>query len=105
MGALKVFLVEDNPYIRAGLVRALQDVAGAQVLATAESESDAAAWLTGQKGAWDLAVIELCLRHGAGLGVIRSTSGRRESQRVAVLTDYASKVVRDWCREAGADAV
>ena len=105
MGALTVFLVEDNSHVRLGLISALQELIGAQILATAISESEAVAWLAEHKGGWDLAVVELLLKHGAGLGVVHWTNGRQEHQKVAVLTDHPSEVMRNWCQKAGADAV
>ncbi|MBS0341442.1 MAG: response regulator [Proteobacteria bacterium] len=105
MDALAVFLVEDNSHIRLSLIPALQDLIGAQILATAESESDAVAWLAAHKGEWDLAVIELFLKRGTGLGVVGWTHGRLQRQKVVVLADHASDTVRRRCRNAGADAV
>ena len=102
---LTVFLVEDNSHVRLSLIPALQDLIGAQVMATAESENEAVAWLAANKGGWDLAVVELFLRQGTGLGVIRWTNGRLERQKVAVLTDCPTEATRGWCQKAGADAV
>ena len=105
MGSLTVFLVEDNPLIRAHLIPALQDLAGAQVLAIAESEGEAVGWLAGHKGGWDLAVVDLFLKEGTGLGVVSWTFGRLARQKVAVLTNYATDETRILCRRAGADAI
>ena len=102
---LTVFLVEDNSHLRSGLVPALQDLIGAQILATAESENEAITWLAAHKEGWDLAVVELYLKQGTGLGVVRWTNGRQERQKVAVLTDYPSEAMRSRCQRAGADAV
>jgi len=103
MGSLTVFLVEDNPLIRDHLIPALRDLAGAQVLAIAESEREAIDWLAGHKGGWDLAVVDLFLKEGTGLGVINWTCGRLQRQKVAVLTNYATNESRRMCRQAGAD--
>lgn len=105
MVALTVFLVEDNPLIRAHLIPALEDLAGAQILAIAESESEAVGWLAGHKGGWDLAVVDLFLKEGTGLGVLDWTCGRLARQKVAVLTNYATDDTRRLCRRAGADAI
>ncbi|MBS0452549.1 MAG: response regulator [Proteobacteria bacterium] len=102
---LTVFLVEDNSHVRLSLIPALQDLLGAQILATAESESEALAWLAAHKEGWDLAVVELFLKQGTGLGVVRWTHERLERQKVAVLTDYPTEATRSWCQKAGADAV
>lgn len=103
--ALSVFLVEDNPKIRENLIPALADLGAASVMATAESEPEAIAWLARHKGEWDLAVVDFFLKEGNGLGVIRWCNGRQANQRVAVLTNYPTPTTRAACLLAGANAV
>jgi two-component system, OmpR family, response regulator len=103
--ALAVFLVEDNPRIRESLIPALADLGSASVMATAESEDEAIAWLGKHKGQWDLAVVDFFLKQGSGLGVVAWCEGREPSQRVVVLTNYPAPSTRAACLDAGADAV
>jgi DNA-binding NarL/FixJ family response regulator len=103
--ALAVFLVEDNPRIRESLIPALADLGSASVMATAESEDEAIAWLGRHKGQWDLAVVDFFLKQGSGLGVVTWCAGRDPGQRVVVLTNYAAPSTRAACLDAGADAV
>ena len=104
MSTLSVFLVEDNPHIRDSLVPALADLASADVLAVAVSEHEAIDWLGRHKGQWDLVVVDVFLKEGSGLGVVKWCEGREPRQRVVVLTNYPSEVVRKGCMTAGADA-
>ena len=99
------FLVEDNPTIQDNLVSALHELAAANVIAIAASEDDAVTWLAGHKGVWDLAVVDLFLKQGNGIGVVRWCVGREVGQRVVVLTNYANEDVRARCLAAGADRV
>ncbi len=103
MAALSVFLVEDNRKIREHLVPALADLGSASVTACAASEDEAIAWLARHKGQWDLAVVDLLLKQGSGLGVVEWCNGREARQRVAVLTNYATDAMREACKKAGAD--
>jgi len=103
--AIAVFLVEDNERIREHLIPALADLGSASVMATAESEQEAIDWLALHKGLWDLAVVDLFLREGTGLEVVKWCNGRQPDQRVVVLSNYATDATRDACRDAGADAV
>ncbi len=105
MAALSVFLVEDNPRIRAHLVPALAELGSASVMATAETEAEAIDWLAMHKGQWDLAVVDLFLKEGSGLGVVEWAMGREPRQRVVVLTNFATDAVRDTCKQAGADTI
>ena len=104
MAGLSVFLVEDNQKIRDHLIPALADLGSASVIAIAQSEREAIAWLAHHKGMWDLAVVDLFLEEGNGLGVVDWCRGREPHQRVAVLTNYATQAMRKACLEAGADA-
>ncbi|RZL93663.1 MAG: response regulator transcription factor [Variovorax sp.] len=105
MALINVFLVEDNPLIRENLVPALVDLVSASVIATAESEDEAIAWLAKNKGQWDLAVVDIFLKQGTGLGVVQWCNGRGPEQRVVVLTNYPTQAARMACKDAGADRV
>ena len=104
MAGISVFLVEDNEQIREHLIPALADLGSASVLAVAQTEDEAVNWLARHKGQWDLAVVDLFLAQGSGLGVVRWCRGRDRHQRVAVLTNYPTDSMREACIDAGADA-
>lgn len=105
MPPLRIFLVEDNATIRDSLIPTLEELAAARVVADAGAEDDAARWLGAHADGWDLAVVDLFLAQGSGLGLLRHLRGRRASQRAVVLSNYATDDMRRRCREAGADAV
>lgn len=104
MANLSVFLVEDNPRIREHLIPALAELGSASVMAVAKSEAEAIDWLGAHKGQWDLAVVDLFLEQGSGLGVVEWCQGREPNQRVVVLSNYATDTMRQACLAAGADA-
>ncbi|MDM0078856.1 response regulator [Variovorax sp. J2P1-59] len=103
--AISVFLVEDNPQIRANLIPALQELGSASVIAVAEAEEEAINWLALHKGKWDLAVVDFFLKEGTGIGVVRWCDGRGANQRVVVLTNYPTQATRAAFKDAGADLV
>lgn len=103
--AISIFLVEDNPQIRANLIPALEELSSANVIAVAESEDEAITWLSHNKGKWDLAVIDFFLKEGTGVGVVRWCDGREPDQRVVVLTNYPTAATRIAFKDAGADRV
>ncbi|RYF65957.1 MAG: response regulator [Comamonadaceae bacterium] len=103
--ALITFLVEDNPTIRDNLIPAMEDLVNASIVGFAETESDAAQWLKDHAGEWHLAVVDLFLKEGSGLGVLASCRERSAQQRVVVLTNYATADIRERCMKLGADAV
>jgi DNA-binding NarL/FixJ family response regulator len=102
---LRTYIVEDNATIRENLIGALEELASIDALGWAETENDARRWLTGHDAQWDLAIVDLFLKQGSGLGVIEAARGRREGQRVVVLSNYATADMRQRCEQLGADAV
>src|SRR4051794_19345388 len=103
--ALITFLVEDNPTIRDNLIPALEDMVNASIVGVAETEADAAKWLASHGDEWQLAIVDLFLKEGSGLGVLASCRERKPQQRVVVLTNYATADIRERCLKLGADAV
>ena len=101
----KTFLVEDSATIRANLVPAMRDLADVEVVAYAESESEAVAWLAAYTGELHLAVVDLLLREGSGLGVAKHFSRARPELRLVILTNYATASTRERALAAGASAV
>ena len=100
----RVFLVEDNAAISETLLGAVEEVAGVEVIGMADCEADATSWLVEHPDDWDIALVDLFLRDGSGLGVVRDCQGRRTDQKIVVLTNYAEQI-RQQCALLGADRV
>lgn len=103
--SLPMILVEDSSTIRDSLVAALAELADVELLATAETASQAILAAGHYSDEWALMVLDLFLKEGSGLTVLRALKERRPSQHVVVLTNYATPDSRDRCLKAGADAV
>ena len=102
---IKTILVEDNKTIQGVLIPTLGELGGMEVLAVAESASEAIAAMDRLTGTWELAVVDLFLKQGSGLDVLRAC-GRQHGDRVlVVLSNYATKKMREECTALGADAV
>ena len=102
---LRIYLVEDNAIIRENLAEALAELAGATVCGSAEGEKEAVAWLTTHPYEWDLAIVDVFLKEGNGIGVVASGKARQSHQKLVVLSNYASMGVREQCLKLGANAV
>ena len=103
--ALMTYLVEDSETIRDNLISTLEEIAPVKVVGFAESENEASAWLSNHNGDWQLAIIDLFLKEGSGLGVLKGCQNRSANQKVIVLTNYATSDIRRRCAELGSDAV
>ena len=102
---LKTYLVEDNPTIRDNLIATLDELVGIETIATSDSENEAKAWLLENPDEWDLAILDLFLKQGSGLGVLAACRDRKTSQKVVVLSNYATTDIRNRCAQLGVDAV
>jgi DNA-binding NarL/FixJ family response regulator len=103
--ALKAFIVEDSPTIRENLIETLHELAEVEAVGMADTEREGRSWLSQHPDDWDIAVVDLYLREGNGLGVVESCRGRRRGQRVIVLSNQATPDMRRRCAQLGADAV
>lgn len=102
---LKTYIVEDNPTIRENLIGTLEELAGINAVGTAETENEGKAWLVENSGDWDLAIVDLFLKQGSGLGVLAACRDRPSTQKVVVLSNYATADIRQRCAQLGVDAV
>jgi two-component system OmpR family response regulator len=102
---LRTYIVEDNATIRENLIGTLEELASIEALGWAETENEAKTWLSQHEGQWDLAIVDLFLKQGSGLGVLEACRGRTPGQRVVVLSNYATADMRKRCLQLGADAV
>jgi DNA-binding response OmpR family regulator len=101
---IRVFLVDDSNKTR----RLLADVLtgrGFEFVGEAGTEAEATLWLDEHPGGWDLAIVDLLLEQGAGLGVVKRCRKHSKQGRVVVFSAYASPTVNTRCTELGADAV
>ncbi len=103
---LKTYIVEDNATIRENLIATLEELACIKAVGWAETESEARGWLAQQPAAaWELAIVDLFLKQGSGMGVLEAFRVRQPWQRVVVLSNYATADMRQRCAQLGADAV
>ena len=102
---LITYIVEDSQTIRENLISTLEEIAPVRVVGFAETEKEANRWLSDNHCDWQLAIVDLFLREGSGLGVLRGCRDRLACQKVVVLTNYATQDIRERCAALGSDAV
>ena len=102
---LKTFIVEDNPTIRENLIATLVELADIEAVGTSDTENEGKAWLVAHPDDWDLAIVDLFLKQGSGLGVLGACRDRKSKQKVVVLSNYATADIRQRCAQLGVDAV
>ena len=105
MQPLKTYIVEDSPVIRESLIATLEELVPMKVVGTAEDEWTAVQWLAGPGNEAELVIVDIFLKRGSGMGVLRSAQELRQKRNMVVLSNYATPDVRRKCLELGADRV
>ena len=103
---LRVLLVEDSIELQAMLQSMLSEIPSVEVVASVESEEDAVAFM--RVDPTDLAIVDLELRSGTGLGVLKKLQDDLDlTDRqigVVVFSNYSNLVIRHRCLSLGAKA-
>jgi DNA-binding NarL/FixJ family response regulator len=105
MGSLRAFIVEDSAVIRDNLVAALEEMVPLTVVGTAEDEAGALQWLADPQHMCDIAIVDIFLRRGTGLNVLRALQRNGHRTERVVLTNYATDEIRRHALALGASRV
>jgi DNA-binding NarL/FixJ family response regulator len=105
MHALKTYIVEDSPVIRENLIATLEELVPVEVVGAAADESTAVQWLSGPDHRYDLVIVDIFLKAGSGLNVLRAVNGLPQPCKLVVLSNYATQDIRRKCLELGAARV
>jgi DNA-binding NarL/FixJ family response regulator len=101
---IQVLLVEDSTTARSALTSLLETLGHFKIVGTAAAETEVRVWLDVHPANWQLAIVDLVLRDGSGLSVVRRCKQRNPSCKIAVFSDYATLGVKEQCLSMGADA-
>lgn len=100
---IRVLLVEDLPQVQAVVQDLLASLGDFQIAQVASTEAEANLWLDENPKGWDLAVIDLVLEQGTGMGVVARARNRSPASKVVVFSDFATNGIRSHCLKLGAD--
>ncbi|NML42939.1 response regulator [Ramlibacter sp. G-1-2-2] len=102
---VRLFLVEDLWSMRTLIEDACTAIGDLRIVANEGTEAEARLWLRSNVGGWEIAVIDLVLEQGSGLGVVSECVLCPGRGRIAVFSSYASPGIKTHCLGLGADAV
>ncbi|MES2952082.1 MAG: response regulator [Pseudomonadota bacterium] len=105
MQLLKTYIVEDSKVIRDSLIAALEEMTPIKVVGVAEDEATAVQWLTESGNAADLVIVDIFLKLGSGLGVLRAADRAQQQRTMVVLSNHATPEIRRKCTELGASKI
>lgn len=105
MSSIRTFIVEDSAIILDNLAAMLEEMAPVQVVGSAPDEATAMQCLGHLAGDVDLVIIDVFLKQGSGLGVLRGITLAGLHAKRVVLTNYATSDMREKCKALGAHRV
>ena len=101
---IKVFLVEDTKQLQGVMSDLLASLGDFTLVGTATTEAEANLWLAEHPDSWDLAIIDLVLEQGTGMGVIAPCRRTCPDGKIIVLSGYVTPGIRRHCVSLGAEA-
>ena len=103
MARLRVALVDDSERIRARLAEMLGEIPNVEIAFAADTEGEAVRLMAQED--WDVLILDLQLRIGTGIGVLKAMQGlRSKDERVAMIfTNYGFRQYRERTLALGAD--
>lgn len=102
---LRVLLIEDSPLLRKLLINMLEDMGGVEICGCAEDQHRALNLLEAQ--AIDLAIVDIELKEGSGIGVLQALLAnpqRYGAPRTVILSNHSHPAMRKRCENLGIDA-
>ena len=102
---MKTFVVEDSEVILKNLVATLEELTPVKVVGSAPDAESAIAWLIQPENIFDLVIIDIFLKSGSGIMVLKSILELSIQAKRVVLTNYATPEMRARCAALGAHRV
>lgn len=97
----KILIVDDSAVVRERLIQLLADLQGMEIVGQAE-DADGGKELA-KKLKPDIVVLDVQMRKGGGIGLLRDIKRIEPAPRVIVLTNEAYPEIRNSCLDRGAD--
>jgi len=98
---MNVFLVEDSATLREHLGSMLSEISGVVLIGHAEDEAGAIKCIN--ESTPDLVILDLNLKNGSGIEVLKNIKQRHAKVKVMILTNHADEMYISRCMNAGAD--
>ncbi len=98
---MKLFIVEDSPMMKVRLIQMLEQIEVVEIIGEADNQNDAIAKISELKP--DVVVLDIRLKEGNGLEVLKYIKTEMPSTVVIMLTNYPYVQYRDKSYSMGAD--
>ncbi len=101
MPKLKVYIVEDSPYVRNSLLRAIKDISGVEVIGQSENEKSAIDFLSLNE--FDVCILDYYLPDGNGIDIIRKIKPQKNLSLYIIISNIVDEPLRKFILRSGAD--
>ena len=98
---MKILIVEDSEVVRERIQTMVSDIPGIQVVGHAVDEPGALECVNTLQP--DVVTLDLNLRHGSGIGVLKAIKESHPGIKVMVLANDDGRYYEDICMRSGAD--
>jgi DNA-binding NarL/FixJ family response regulator len=100
LSAVKILIVDDHPLVREGLALRLSTQRDLQVCGEAETEEEALALV--QATCPDLIIVDISLKSGHGIELVKQVKARFPAVKMLVLSGYQESLYAERALRAGA---
>jgi len=98
---MNVFIVEDSEIVSDELKAMLSEIPGVKVIGHAVDEQSAIEKIGVAHP--DMVILDIGLRPGSGINVLKAIKKHNPSIKVMILTNYTDEIYVNHCMSAGAD--
>ena len=105
MDHIKIYIVEDSSIIRDNLTDALQRERADRSRRLRRGRAWRVAWLRDTGNECDLVIVDIFLKSGSGLGVLKAMGEIADAPERIVLSNHATPDIRAKCQQLGATKV
>lgn len=101
MPELKTYIVEDSPYVRKSLTKAIKDISGILIIGEGENVESAVEFLSSND--CDVCIIDYNLPDGTGVDIIKKIKPLRPSVVNIVISNIVDEPLRKAILNSGAN--
>ncbi len=101
MPELKVYIVEDSPFVRKSLLKVIKEIPGVEIVGNGDSVKSAIEFLTSNKS--DVCILDFNLPDGTGVDIIKEIKPKHSAAVYIVISNIVDDLLKKAILDKGAD--
>ncbi len=101
MPELKVYIVEDSPFVRKSLLKVIKEIPGVEIVGNGDSVKSAIEFLTSNKS--DVCILDFNLPDGKGVDIIKEIKPKHSAAVYIVISNIVDDLLKKAILDKGAD--